>query len=138
MNKYQLIQIKDFNKVNPLFPKSVTAVITENKKWFPLLDNFATLHEQVAEKLVGDRPIFHSAALNAFIVEDVRYFSECIKIEVYGNGSYFFYMADEFTWKEWTWSIKNFTKSDIFGWQEAYYSKLNNLGIYSEIYKYFK
>ena len=137
MNKYRLVEIKDFNKVNQKFPKTLIVLLAYNGRWFPLLGNFASLHALVAEKLLGETPVLVSDNFFSFTVTKVKFLKNCIKIFTEGDGNFTFTMGDEFTCKELTardLKLKTLTYKD---WYKNNSEKIKNLGIYSEIYKYF-
>ena len=102
MNKYRLVEIKDFNKVNQKFPKTVIVLLAYNGRWFPLLGDFAPLHAQVAEKLLGETPVLVSDYFFSFTVMKVKFLKNCIKIFTEGDGIFVYTMAEEFICKELT------------------------------------
>ena len=136
MNKYRLIELQNFNKISLRLPVNVMIILAENGKWFPLIGNLVNLHDLIANFLIGENPELYIGHPFTLKVDEVTFTNDSIKIEVYGNGNFVFYMAEEFTWREPNLSdIKFRIKSDADCWYIGNKDRIKSLGLYSEIYK---
>lgn len=84
-------------------PKTFTAIFTENHKWFPLIRNYGSIKQTIAEMISGDPTITFefdpeyasiSSPQMAFYKDSIDYFAKL------DSGKHIqLTMANEFTWQ---------------------------------------
>jgi len=137
MNKYNLVEIKNFRNIHKSLPLNILAVFAENGKWFPLLKQYLPLHEEIAGYLLGEPAVLDIDGYKSFQIDYVCYSADGIRINASGDGDMIFSMGKQFTWEVWPTTAKKVKyKSYYHLWFGTNYKKTKKLGIYSEVYKY--